>query len=115
VIWTPLGMSITSCTFGFLSPRGWAGWSLWTDTDGLVIVTNEAQYLQPVHYPATLDVRMGGHSPGRSSFMSTYTLHQGERLMTRGSARVVWIDVQNNKSKPLPGKILSLLAGTDHA
>lgn len=75
---------------------------LGTGEDGTVIVDNHAEYIHPILYPATLLVRMGVHSLGRSSFISTYTISIGEKLMTRGSAKVVWIDNQTMKSKPVP-------------
>lgn len=77
--------------------------------EGLVIVDNHAEYLVPVVYPAELQVRMGGHSPGRSSFVSTYTITVGDTLTTRGSSRIVWVNNREMKSKPLPEKILQLL------
>lgn len=77
--------------------------------EGLVIVDNHAEYLVPVVYPAELHVRMGGHSPGRSSFVSTYTITVGEQLTTRGSARIVWVNNREMKSMQLPEKILHLL------
>lgn len=77
--------------------------------EGLVIVDNHAEYLQPVVYPAQLHVRMGGHSPGRSSFVSTYTITVGDALTTRGSARIVWVNNREMKSKPLPDVIKQLL------
>jgi len=75
---------------------------LGTSTEGTVIVDNHAQYLKPVVYPAIVTVRMGGHSPGRSSFISTYTLCVDDEVYTRGSAKVVWIDTVAGKSMPLP-------------
>lgn len=77
--------------------------------DGMVIVDNHAQYLKPVVYPATVTIRMGGHSPGNSSFISTYTLSIGESLYTTGSAKVVWINALEGKSMPLPESIRALL------
>jgi len=77
--------------------------------EGLVIVDNHAEYLIPVVYPAELHVRLGGHSPGRSSFISTYTITVDEVLTTRGSARIVWVNNREMKSMPLPEKILQLL------
>jgi len=77
--------------------------------EGIVIVDNHAEYLEPVVYPAELQVRMGGHSPGRSSFVSTYTITVGDKLTTRGSSRIVWVNNREMKSMPLPEKILQLL------
>jgi len=77
--------------------------------EGLVIVDNHAEYLTPVVYPAKLHVRMGGHSPGRTSFVSTYTITVDNQLTTRGASRIVWVDNRVMKSKPLPPKLLQLL------
>lgn len=76
-----------------------------TADHGIVIVDNHAQYLKPVVYPMHVTVRMGGHTPGRSSFVSTYTLAVGGEVYTRGSAKVVWIDTRIGKSIELPDLI----------
>ncbi len=76
---------------------------------GTVIIDNHAEYLIPVVYPAQLLVQMGGHSLGRSSFISTYTIKQGDTVTTRGSARVVWIDRTLQKSVPIPDVIRALI------
>lgn len=81
-----------------------------SSTQGMVIVDNHAQYLKPVVYPATITVRMGGHSPGRSSFVSTYTLTLNEVVYTRGSAKVVWVDTKQGKSIPLPESVRALVS-----
>jgi len=77
--------------------------------EGLVIVDSHAEYLLPVVYPADVLVRMGGHSPGKSSFISTYTITVGDTLTTRGSAKIVWVNNREMKSRPLPGVITQLL------
>ena len=80
----------------------------------MVIVDNHAEYLRPLVYPATLEVRMGGHSPGRSSFVSTYTLVSNGTLFTRGRSKVVWVDVAAGRSVALPERVRELL-GADGA
>jgi len=81
-----------------------------SSTQGMVIVDNHAQYLKSVVYPALITVRMGGHSPGRSSFVSTYTLTVEDEVYTRGSAKVVWIDTMAGKSVPLPESVRALVS-----
>ncbi|MBX2836522.1 MAG: acyl-CoA thioesterase [Gammaproteobacteria bacterium] len=76
---------------------------------GQVIVNTQAEFLKPVVYPATLLLRMGGHSPGRSSFVSSYTLVIDGTLYTRGSAKIVWVDYASNQSIPLPDNVRSQL------
>ncbi len=76
--------------------------------EGMVIVDNHAEYLRPLVYPAHITVRMGGHSPGRSSFVSTYAIASNDNLFTRGSAKIVWVDQKAGKSTPLPASVRGL-------
>ena len=82
---------------------------------GMIIVDNHAEYLKPVHYPAALDIRMAAHSPGRSSFVTTYTIVIDQTLVTRGSSKVVWIDQKAGRSMPLPDGLRAQLDGVTHA
>lgn len=75
---------------------------LGTTEDGFVIVNNIAEYLKPVVWPSSVTVRMSGHSPGRSSFTTNYTLCVNDELHTTGSAKVVWINTTRQSSIPLP-------------
>lgn len=81
-----------------------------TSDEGMVIVDNHAQYLKPVVYPMHVTIKMGGHSPGRSSFISTYTLFVDDQIYTTGSAKVVWIDTRAGKSIELPESIRALVS-----
>lgn len=85
---------------------------LGSETEGLVIVDNHAEYIKPVVYPMNVIVRMYGHSPGRSSFISVYTLSVYETVYTRGSAKIVWLDTIQNKSIPLPDTVRAMVSDT---
>ena len=87
--------------------------ALYNDSEGILIVDNHAEYLKPVVYPAHITIRMGGHSPGRSSFISTYTLTVEDVLYTRGSSKVVWVDFRAGKSTPMPESIREMLRTKD--
>lgn len=76
---------------------------------GIVIVDNHAEYIVPVVCPATVIVRMAGHSPGRSSFVSTYTITVGDTLTTRGHARIVWVSHPEMKSMQIPDQIRQII------
>lgn len=80
-----------------------------TGDQGIVIVDNHAEYLVPVVCPATAIVRMAAHSPGRTSFVSTYSITVGDTLTTRGHARIVWVSNHDMKSTPLPEHIRRLV------
>lgn len=76
---------------------------------GIVIVDNHAEYIVPVICPATAIVRMAGHSPRRSSFVSTYTITVDDTLTTRGHARIVWVSNRDMKSMQLPEYVRQLI------
>lgn len=78
--------------------------------EGFVIVNNYAEYLKPLLWPATINVRMAGHSPGRSSFMSTYSICIGDELYTTGYSKVVWFDSAKKTSVALPSAVVEQLA-----
>lgn len=81
--------------------------------EGPVIVSTTANYLLPLHYPATVNISMYGATPGRSSFNSFYEIRDAEdphKLYTTGEAKIVWVDQQQGKSKPLPADIIALLS-----
>jgi acyl-CoA thioester hydrolase len=78
--------------------------------EGMVIVDNHAQYLKPLLYPATVTVRMAGHSPGRSSFISTYSLSVDDQLYTLGSSKIVWVNMAAGRSVPLPEAVRSMVS-----
>jgi acyl-CoA thioester hydrolase len=80
-----------------------------TAKEGMVIVDNHAEYLKPIVYPMVIQVRMSGHSPGRSSFVSSYAITVDDVLYTRGSAKVVWVDTEAGKSIPLPDAVRSMV------
>jgi len=76
---------------------------------GPVIVNTSAEFIKPVVYPAMLDIQYAGHSPGRSSFLSNYSIIIDGELYTRGTAKVVWVDYEKNKSIALPDRVRQAL------
>ena len=80
-------------------------------SSGMVIVDNHAEYLLPLVYPMQMIIRLGGHSAGRSSFVSTYTICVDDKLYTRGSSRIVWVDFKANKTIRMPDAIRAMVAG----
>lgn len=78
-------------------------------SEGFVIVNNYAEYLKPLTWPATVTIRMAGHTPGRSSFMSTYTLCVGDELYSTGYSKVVWFDSSKKTSIALPSAVVEQL------
>lgn len=80
---------------------------------GMVIVDAHAEFLKPIVYPAIIDARMGGHSPGRSSFVATYSLSIDDVVYTRGSSRIVWVDHSAGRSVPLPLELKQAIGGID--
>lgn len=84
-------------------------------SQGMVIVNAFAEFLRPVVYPGTVTVDMHGHSPGTSSFISTYLLSMDGVVYTRASAKIVWIDHVVGKAIPLPESVRAMLASDRHS
>ena len=84
------------------------GYTLDGKGQGPVIINAFSTFLKPVVYPDTLTVDCFVGEPGRSSFMSYYSLYsqaQDDELVCEGSAKIVWIDTETNSSVPLPQDI----------
>jgi acyl-CoA thioester hydrolase len=85
------------------------GGSLDPQSTGPVIVNAQAEFLGAVSHPDTLRVDCFAADPGRSSFMTHYELYsqQQDKLVTKGSAKVVWVDHRINQSVALPEALRS--------
>lgn len=87
-----------------------------TGEEGIVIVSASCNFRRPVVYPATVEVRMYGGQPGRSSFPTWYELEvtgdaEGD-LRADGEAVVVWTDQRTGRARPVPGHVRALLPGS---
>jgi acyl-CoA thioester hydrolase len=76
--------------------------------DGIVIVNASCNFLKPLTYPGTVEVKMLFGAASRSSVESYYEMRMNDVLYADGAAKIVWIDVQQGKAKPLPEAIRAL-------
>jgi len=76
--------------------------------EGIVIVNASCNFLKPLTYPGTVEVRMLFGTATRSSVMSHYEMRMHDTLFADGAAKIVWIDIRRGKSKPLPESIVAL-------
>jgi acyl-CoA thioester hydrolase len=79
---------------------------------GTVLVYAECEFLAPLTYPATIEVRMYLGEPGRSSCITYYEIWTGERMCASGTAKIVWVDMATGKSSPLPARVAALARGS---
>jgi acyl-CoA thioester hydrolase len=75
---------------------------------GSVIVNASCTFIEPIEYPATVEVRMFIASPGRSSFETYYELWVDAHKHAEGAAKMVWIDPTTLRSTPLPDAVRAL-------
>jgi acyl-CoA thioester hydrolase len=80
-----------------------------------VIVHASCDYLAPIVFPATVEVRMFLCDLGRASLGSTYEIWVGDRKCATGAAKLVWVDVASGRSSPLPARIAAPLRDARHA
>ena len=64
-------------------------------------------FIEPLEYPGTVEVRMFLEAPGRSSIESCYELWKDGRKHAEGAAKIVWIDLNTQRSAPLPDRLRS--------
>ena len=74
---------------------------------GQVIVNASCTFIEPLEYPGTVEVRMFLEAPGRSSIESCYELWKDGRKHAEGAAKIVWIDLNTQRSAPLPDRLRS--------
>ncbi len=80
---------------------------------GPLIVNASCSFLQPIVYPAELEVVMFLAEPGRSSIASYYDILREGRRVAEGAAKLVWVTLADGRPTPLPGAIRALVgAGT---
>jgi acyl-CoA thioester hydrolase len=76
-----------------------------------VVVAASCSYLAPVVYPALLEIAMTGGDVGRSSFTLRYEIRAGKpEPVATGETRMVWMDLAEKRSTPLPDAVRSLVA-----
>jgi len=83
-----------------------------TTAEGMVIVNASCNFLLPLTYPGTVEVTMYLGAARRSSVESSYELKKDGVLYADGAAKIIWIDMQHRKSRPLPDAIRALCPPT---
>jgi acyl-CoA thioester hydrolase len=82
---------------------------------GPVIVNAHCSFLKQLKYPGDIEVSTYVGPPGRSSFEMTHEIRlvgpdgQPGAVHAEGGAKIVWVDLQAEKSVPLPDVVRSLL------
>ncbi|MEP6657077.1 MAG: thioesterase family protein [Betaproteobacteria bacterium] len=77
---------------------------------GQVIVNASCSFLVPLTYPGSVEIRMFLGAPGRSSIETGYELWKDRRKYAEGAAKLVWIDLETQRSAPLPKAFVELCA-----
>jgi len=91
--------------FERLLPRGEA-WG----TTGIVIVNASCNFLKPINYPATVEVKMYAGAAGGSSLPTFYDLLVDGQIYADGAAKVVFIDMEKQKAVRIPESLRAKLS-----
>ncbi|MGE0558997.1 MAG: acyl-CoA thioesterase [Burkholderiales bacterium] len=80
----------------------------------IVLLDAACHYLRSLDYPATVEVALSAGRVGRSSLQTHYTLTHVEsgKICAEGYATLVWYDMVQQKSVPLPEAIRMACAAT---
>lgn len=88
------------------------------DGQGPVVVQATCNYKRPIPYPETLDIRVFGGVPRRSSFTTYYNIFSAADesiCYADGLAVMVWVNRATGKSLPIPDFLRDVLAQGDAA
>ena len=91
--------------FEALLPRGEA-WG----TTGIVIVNASCNFLKPINYPATVEVKMYAGPLGGSSVPTYYDLLVKGEVYADGAAKIVFIDMEKQKAVRIPENLRAKMA-----
>ena len=86
------------------------------DGEGPVIVSAFCNFMRQLKYPGDIEIRTFVGPPGRSSFEMTHEIRaigpdgQPGELNAEGGAKIVWVNMKEEKSVPLPDEVRALLA-----
>jgi acyl-CoA thioester hydrolase len=84
-----------------------------TQPEGPVLGSISCRFVLPAVYPAELEVTLVAGRPRRSTFPLYSVIrdgHERDRVYARAEAVMVWIDLQDGKSRPVPDAIRALMA-----
>lgn len=82
-------------------------------SEGPILGTINCRYVRPAIYPVELEVTSYVGKPGRSSFAMYHELYRADdpqTLYAEAEAVMVWIDISEGRSRPLPDWIRAELA-----
>lgn len=83
--------------FGKLLGKNWD----WNE-NGLILVKNEVEYLQPILLHDQPEIFMYTVSIGNKSFVLEYEVHVNKKLHARGNSTLVSFDSRQNKTILIP-------------
>jgi len=114
-----LGHMNNTVTFRFLeqSRIAWfdsIGSDYRTQTEAAILGSIACRFVLPIVYPAELDVSLVAGATRRSTFVLHSEIrdaHSPQRVYARAEATMVWIDLSDSKSRPLPEWVKALLLG----
>ncbi len=80
--------------------------------EGFVLIHTHCTFLKPIVYPAKVIVKTYLKQIGSSSVTLEHELTietDSENIFAKAEAKMVWIDYQAEKSKPLPDNVVEFL------
>ena len=92
------------------------GYPLRRHGEGMLIVNADCHFRRAVTHPASVDVLMFIGPPGRSSLPTYYELRDAgnpDLLYAEGASMTVWVDYDQERSRPWPEALRRLLSATE--
>ena len=85
-------------------PDGW-------DDGGPILASIRADFKRPIHHPATVEVRVLGGEPGRTSMPQTYEMRVDGEVVCVAEAVLVWVSRETGRPTPLPDALRAAASG----
>jgi acyl-CoA thioester hydrolase len=86
-----------------------------TQTEAAILGSITCRFVLPIVYPADVEVTLVAGAARRSTFILHSEIRDGrspQRVYARAEATMVWIDLKDGKSRPLPEWVRVLLSAT---
>jgi acyl-CoA thioester hydrolase len=80
--------------------------------EGPILGTISCKFLKPAVYPVELEVTTYAGKPGRASFVMWHELYRAgdpQERYAEAHAAMVWIDIADGRSRPLPDWMRAVL------
>ncbi len=90
------------------------GFDYVNDAEGALLGSIDCRFIRPVLYPAELAIELRPGRVGSASFVLEHRMRldaQDSPVFAEGAATMVWVNLAEGRSRPLPSRMRGVLGG----